>query len=460
MRVPRVPPARVAIALAVALLAAGLAVVGVRAVGGGHRVAARAPASTSTLAPSSTVTSAAGSSTTSAPPGPPPTQPVPPALAAAFSQIQAEVSQIRGLPWLAPLDISVANDADFVRQLNFVNQRDLHPARMQGDGVTLQLLQLFPQNVDYVKSYMSLLSGAVLGFYDAKTKKLLVRDNGTTLTPEKRITVAHEMLHALTDQHFQFGPATYALDAADKEEQGTAYSGLLEGDAKLMEALFAGKYLSPSERQQAAAESNAAAGSVPQVPQYLLDSLYWPYTTGKDFVVSRYRTGGYAAVNAAYQRPPDSTLVVQQPQLYDAGTTWTPPALPDVAGATGCTPVRTNTLGTFTMTEMLEQHLDPTMSQAVADGWSGDSFATVRCGSARGFADRWTAPDTTAAGKLVSALSSWAGDWSGGHTAPAADGRFSGPTGAGRIVAAGTRIDLILADDAPTADKVNAALGD
>jgi hypothetical protein len=112
------------------------------------------------------------------------------------------------------------------------------------------------------------------------------------------------------------------------------------------------------------------------------------------------------------------------------------------------------------MEEVLHEHLDPTTADNASDGWSGDAFATVRCGSARGFADRWTAPDTTAAGTLVSALSSWAGDWSAGHTRPAADGRFSGPKGAGRIVAHGTQVDLILADDQPTADKVNAALGD
>ena len=78
----------------------------------------------------------------------------------------------------------------------------------------------------------------------------------------------------------------------------------------------------------------------------------------------------------------------------------------------------------------------------------------------RGFADRWTASDSASAGKLASALSSWAGDWSASHTRPASDGRFSGPSGAGRIVVSDTRVDLILADDSPTADKVNSALGD
>ena len=69
-----------------------------------------------------------------------------------------------------------------------------------GDGETLKVLKLIPENTDYVKTIQALYGGAVLGFYDPKTKRLLVRANGTTLTPEQRITVAHEMDHALTDQ--------------------------------------------------------------------------------------------------------------------------------------------------------------------------------------------------------------------------------------------------------------------
>src|SRR5438270_627757 len=453
----RVPVPRVAlVALIVALLAAGLAAIAIRSGdGGAKKLASRATSTTST---SSTTVAPTTSTTTAAPPTT--TEPVPAALAATFAQIQAQVAQLRGLPWLAPLDISVAPDAQIDKQLQAVNQRDLHPDRIVGDGETLKVLKLIPQNLDYLKTIEDLYNGAVLGFYDPKTKKLLVRANGTTLTPEQRITVAHEMDHALTDQHFQFGPATNALDVADKGEQGTAFSGLLEGDAKTLEAQWATKYLTAAQRNQASGESSGSASIYLTTPPFVVDSLLWPYTTGKAFVTSRYRAGGWAAVNDAYGRPPDSTLVVEQPQLYLAGKTWAPPSFPNVAGATGCTPVRANTLGQFSMEELLHEHLDATTADAASDGWSGDAFATVKCGSARGFADRWIAPDAAAAGNLVSALSAWAGDWSGGHAGPAPDGRFSGPSGAGRLVVKGTQIDLVLADDSPTADKVSAALGD
>src|SRR5947209_1910430 len=146
----RVPAPRAAlIGLSVALLAAGLATVAVRAGDGGHKVASRAPVTSTSTSPTTTITTST-TTTQASTPGPAPA--VPPALAAQFAQIEGQVAQLRGLPWLAPLDISVAPDAQFVQQLNAITQRDLHPDRLQGDGVTLQLLKLFPQNTDYTKS--------------------------------------------------------------------------------------------------------------------------------------------------------------------------------------------------------------------------------------------------------------------------------------------------------------------
>src|SRR5207237_756098 len=71
----------------------------------------------------------------------------------------------------------------------------------------------------------------------------------------------------------------------------------------------------------------------------------------------------------------------------------------------------------------------------------------------------WVADDDIGSRGLASALTSWAGGWSGSNQAPGPDGRFSGPKGAGRLVLKGTTIDLVLADDGATADRISAALG-
>src|SRR4051812_34751325 len=321
---------RVVAALAAVVLVAALATVIVRATGDDSKHVASQ--STSTTSSSSTTTSTAPPPPgTPAPPPSPATTPVPPAQARIFNEIRDQVAELRGLPWKAPLDIQVANDAEFVRQLQAVIARDQHLDRMQGDGETLKVLKLIPQNLDYIKLYNDLLNGAVLGFYDPKTKKLLVRSSGSSLSPEERITIAHEMDHALTDQHFNYGPATDQLDQADKGEQGSGYSALLEGDAKLLEAMWAQKYLSAKERAQASGEAGGSSDVYRRTPPFVVDSLLFPYTTGRSFVAGRYQAGGWAAVNAIYGRPPDSTQVVIHPNLYMSGKTWSTPAFPNLA---------------------------------------------------------------------------------------------------------------------------------
>src|SRR5207302_5475220 len=118
-----------------------------------------------------------------------------------------------------------------------------------------------------------------------------------------------------------------------------------------------------------------------------------------------------------------------------------------------------STLGEFGMAELLGERLAASSASQDATGWDGDQLSSVRCGQALGLADRWVADHDTDARRLASALSSWAGGWSGSNQTPGPDGRFSGPKGAGRLSLRGTTIDLVLADDGATADRVSAALG-
>ena len=141
------------------------------------------------------------------------------------------------------------------------------------------------------------------------------------------------------------------------------------------------------------------------------------------------------------------------------GEGWARPPFPDLAAKTHCAPVRSSTLGEFGMEELLLQHDSQGVADDAATGWAGDVYASVRCGQSLGLADRWVGDSDDAARGLASALSSWAASWSGSGQGPDADGRFSGPKGAGRLTRQGTTIQLVLADDTPTADTVSAALG-
>ena len=377
---------------------------------------------------------------------------------ATVEALKAQVSAIRGLSWTRPLRIEVVSGDELARRVreHTREEQEEDRARLAGDEATMKLLGLIPDDIDYAKTLDDLFAGGVLGFYDDETKELVVGgDPDEDLDVATRSVMVHELTHALTDQHFDYGPPTKALDDANRTEELAGYLALLEGDAELVAELWAERHLSP--RDQVEAFFGQAAGdplAVLRAPDYLVDALQFPYEDGLDFVRSRYDAGGFAAVDAAYRRPPTSTEHVLHPELYDAGQGSSPPALPDLAAATGCSAVDTGALGEFDMAKVLGEHVSTAQADRAAAGWNGDVFGVVRCGSALGLADRWRTDGPGDADELVRALRDWAAGWSGSGQPVDAGGRFSGPSGAGRIVRAGTGVDLVLADDPSTADRV------
>jgi hypothetical protein len=440
----------VLVAMVVVIIVAGLGISRVRDAQRTLRQATALVTTTTTTPGSSGATAPAGASDMS------------PEQQKAIDEVKAQVSSIRGLAWKATLPMRVVSKDELAKRLKDLNAQDRakHPDRLATDASVLKLLQLIPKNVDYAKAIDDLLAGGVLGFYDDEAKELFVAGNGSgTPDPATRATLSHELTHALTDQYFDFGTRGRALDDANRTEESAALGALIEGDAELVRTMWEDKYLSSSERQQADARESNDGGAYDKAPPYLLDALFFPYQDGVAFVRSRFKAGGFAAVDDAYRNPPTSTEQILHPEMYSPGKGWTAPPLPDLAAATGCGKVDTGTLGEFDMAELLDRQLTSAAAHAAAAGWSGDAYGVVRCGAALGLADRWQADNPTDAGLLADALTKWSKGWSGSSKAPDAEGRFAGPNGAGRIVQSPTgRVDLVLADDVATVDKLARAV--
>lgn len=434
----------------VVLVAVALVAISVRSGNDKPRAATRSTATTATAGTTAPATATSVVTTT-------PGSTVPPAQKKVFDQIMAQVSEIRGLAWKGPLDLRVVSPEELARRVRDTNDRDFDPAQIAAQEQALKLFHLIPADADLRTLLDDLLSGLVVGFYDPRTKQLFVA--GTDLDAPTRYTIAHEMTHALTDQWFDFGPATDALDKAGKTEESSAYSALLEGDAVLTQQRWADKYLSPEDAFAAAlgGSSGGDLSAIAKTPPYLLASLTFPYDEGLTFVKTLFGAGGTKAVDAAYRKPPTSTEQIIHPQAYTGGQGALTPAVPDVAAATGCTSVYKGVIGEFDMRAVLSQRLSESDAGKAADGWNGDAMSVVKCGSVVGLADRWEADPGTDPADLAGAIGKWVGTWSGSGKSPGGDGRFSGPNGSGRVTRAGTHVDLVLAGDGATADKLERA---
>ncbi|HYX44846.1 MAG TPA: hypothetical protein VE760_07370, partial [Acidimicrobiales bacterium] len=257
------------------------------------------------------------------------------------------------------------------------------------------------------------------------------------------------------------------LDDDDRQEESDAFVALVEGDAKLLESRFFDEYLTEDEQAlyalvqvfggEADPATEAARERARSLPAFLREYLYFPYEAGLEFAEELAEDGGFKSVDRALCRPPTSTEQVLHPGLYREGQGWSPPEVPDVAAATGCAGLRRGALGEFKMREVLELHVGQSTAAEAAAGWDGDTFQTVRCGTALGLVDRWVADSQDDAAQLQRALARWGSGWA--RSAAATSGRFSGPGGTGRVTLSGTRVDLVVADDAATADRLAAALG-
>src|SRR4029453_1350604 len=137
------------------------------------------------------------------------------------------------------------------------------------------------------------------------------------LEPYARIILAHELTHAVTDQHYDLTKADRLAAAGGHEDELAAYSGLVEGDAPLLMQRYLAERLPP--REQADAAVAVARDVTPMrdaAPAAVRESMLLPYQEGLRFVQALYQRGGWAAVDRVYRDPPTTTEQLLHPEPY------------------------------------------------------------------------------------------------------------------------------------------------
>jgi hypothetical protein len=150
---------------------------------------------------------------------------------AVVAEIGTFVERERGLELLEPVDVELAGEGDFQDRLLADFEEDVDELR--ATGAFLEGLGMVEPGTDVVDAMRSLLGGFVVGFYDPESGELVVR--GAELTPYVKTTIAHELVHALDDQHHDLDRPEY--DDAD-DEVGLGFSAVAEGNARRIESAY------------------------------------------------------------------------------------------------------------------------------------------------------------------------------------------------------------------------------
>ncbi|MXZ88167.1 MAG: hypothetical protein F4Z07_04855 [Dehalococcoidia bacterium] len=362
---------------------------------GGQETAERAsPAPSPTEAPSPTASPVPGAAT---PPTTPPATPTSASPAAeetppspdGLLRILHEVAEVRGLdapPTLRALAVARQDVADVYVEL--VTDEDR--ARLDVDTVLYRLLGYLDAEQtlwDITISFVDL----VLGFYSSDHKTLWVVTEAEDLRVEnlprsQRQTLAHEILHALQDYHFDLNKTRDEFEG--NLDASLAFTSVVEGDAVVHTDRYSRRYLALPGR--GGLLFVAAGAQFEDIPAPILRELYFPYTTGAEWAEYVLRTGGVEALNDYFTEPPPASTLILHPELANAG--WRPEPLEDSLPAdalaaslgTGWQVLSSGSLGEFQLINYLVGDAqasrgwlrDPRNLRALyaARGWAGDRY--------------------------------------------------------------------------------------
>ena len=237
-------------------------------------------------------------------------------MRAELAGLMVEAEQVRGLPFIATPTVVILDEAEFSQRVSDLVSDELDPAELAVDGGFYSMLGMLEPGIDLHELLIDLYTEQVAGFYDGDTQEMVVPAAPDGFTALQRITVLHELVHALTDQHFDFNDEFEILIDDGNGDDVSAFQALIEGDATRSQFVYM-EGMSPAEAVQAAMEALVYDSSViDSVPAWIQADLTFPYDQGLVLVDAIASSGGLAAVDEAYQNPPQTTEQVLDPARY------------------------------------------------------------------------------------------------------------------------------------------------
>ncbi|HVC71859.1 MAG TPA: hypothetical protein VNC61_16505 [Acidimicrobiales bacterium] len=284
------------------------------------------------------------------------------------------VEHERGLTFKHPVKVEFLNKAKFNKAVSVPQpQTSSDRSSLARALEELRALGLVHGNVNLAHAENTLQQSDVVGLYVPEDKTVFVR--GSSLTPFVRVTLAHELTHALQDQYFDITTLRSSATGDD-----SALTALIEGDAVRTQTAYE-KTLSAADRQAYDKASNQFQGSSSSgssnVPAILSDMLEYPYAFGPTFIDHLVDQGGTGAIDNAFRHPPVAQAQIVNPDAYPIG--WTPakadaPSVPHGDRVTD----PASPFGQITLFEVLGSRLGYATAWSAVQGWQGDSSLAYR----------------------------------------------------------------------------------
>ncbi|MGO9317779.1 MAG: hypothetical protein ACLPXT_14050 [Terracidiphilus sp.] len=254
-----------------------------------------------------------------------------------------------GLPIKNTVKRQITSRAAVESYLKEKFEEDESAKRLQRSEIVLKKFGLLDRDFALKPFLLALLKEQIEAYYDSKTKTVYMLD--WVDVEEQKPVLAHELTHALQDQHSDLEkwnnqtPEDVSLNSSDdsdhlaKDEMDTAREAVAEGQATAVMMDYMLKPMGKSlvkdpevmefVRQHMAASADSPVLS--RAPLLLSESLLFPYRDGLSFEQDVWMDQGQTAAFAGtMDRPPTSSWEIINPREYEKRHIPAVPLLPNI----------------------------------------------------------------------------------------------------------------------------------
>jgi hypothetical protein len=363
--------------------------------------------------------------------------PTPPVI----EDVMGEVAELRGFDYAHPVVAQPVDQREIAEDL--VAYADIaYPAEQyERRSLAWDTIGVVPDGTSLRAAYENYGSTQVIGYYDTLTGELKFIGSQSP-TPLERITLAHELTHAIDDQ--RFGLETLDLLSAEcRDERSAAAIAVVEGNATFFMLRWAERFLTPEEQIRVGIEAAQQDTSTEGIPPFIQRLQAWSYDQGLRFIGALESRGGLGAVDEAFEDLPVSTEQIIHPERYPNDA----PTAVDVADLSGelgegWQDLDVMTIGEAWLSLALGLRLDGSEAQESTAGWDGGIYRAWSDGRDAAVMLSTVWDSASDAREFAAAMQEWidAGDDLGRVLEPG-----------------GTGVTVLFATDAGTLDRLEGA---
>jgi len=290
------------------------------------------------------------------------------------AEIQREVERLRGLRAKRPVEMSSLAADELEKLIEHEINEQLTEEQFRGWELLLKHFGLIPPQMKLRPFIKALYVEQMAGVYDDETKKLYVSDRFDLSTAMAKTILAHEICHALQDQHFSLTSSPLHLKTND--DRAAAVLCVIEGDATILMSEYIKENASWRMLLELPGLMMLDQKQLAAAPRFLTESLTFPYFQGMMFVMKFFTEGGWRLRNRLLRDFPRSSEQVLHPERYTAESKDEPTEIVlDAVSSSTLVPRENrynNVAGEFGIRCVLREHLSREEAEMAAAGWDGD----------------------------------------------------------------------------------------